>query len=93
MASLGTFSGGRVDEIRLDSDENGWELVIDTDNGTIRFNIHGMASSGDLDRDLNKALREVQEWREEGRAEALIHQAELARQETDDAYDRMVGDA
>jgi hypothetical protein len=82
-----------ADWIRLDSDEDGWELVVETGDGSHRFNVHGMASSGELDEALTRALRTLQEWREEGRAAAREYDLELARQESDDAYDRMVGDA
>ena len=93
MASLGSYSFGHADEIRLDTDEDGWELVVETENGTVRVNVHGMASSGELDQQLTKALHELQEWREDGRAAAREYEIELAQRETDDAYDRWVGDA
>lgn len=93
MASLSTFYGGRVDEFRLEGDEDGWNLIVETESGTVRFNVHGIASSGEFDELLEQCKVELAAWRIEGRMAARQHEADLARQAADEHHDSLVGDS
>ena len=48
-----------VERIYVEGDEDGWELVIETPTARHRFNIHGMASSGDLHADLSRIMSTI----------------------------------
>ena len=64
---------GRADNVRLDSDESGWNLVIDTADGdTFVLNIHGCA----FGFAASKGLAELLAWHSEGeqvRREVVAH--------------------
>ena len=79
--------GGIADEVRLEAEEFGWELVVETDHDVFRFRVHGIVD------DIIKAGKEAQDYLDEGRRLAREHSIDLARREQDEAYDRMVGDA
>jgi hypothetical protein len=51
-----------AEEITVTSDERGWELHIDTDQGALVVNIHGVAW------DFAEDVRQIQRWRAEGEA-------------------------
>ncbi len=58
-----TVNGGNAHEIKVESDEHGFELHIDSDEGGYVFNIHGVAD------DLYKAVTsKIGPWRAEGEA-------------------------
>ena len=82
-----------LEAIRLEPEENGWELVVETTAGVHRFNAHGMASSGELDDQIRAMGSDLITWKMEGRRAAREHEIDLAKRETDEAHDRMVGDA
>jgi hypothetical protein len=48
--------------LKIESDERGWELHIDTDNGNFVFNIHSLAW------DFADEVKVIQGWRMEGEA-------------------------
>ena len=96
-------NGGIADEIRLDSDENGFELIVESSEGTFRFNVHGLAG-GALHEQLGNIVRELDEYWAEGRAAAAAHETERVLWPGEMGYapddpkspgyhDRMVGDA
>ena len=93
MASLCTVYGGRVDELRLEAEENGWDLVVETDIGTFRFGVHGLASSRELDDQLIGCLHQLADWNLGGQKAAREHDVDLATQAADEAHDKFVGDA
>jgi hypothetical protein len=68
---------GRADSIRVESDEEGFELHISTDTGSYVVNIHSV--SEELVYAVNK---EIAAWFAEGRALAREHL--LGRPVTDD---------
>jgi hypothetical protein len=81
------YYGGIVDEIHLDSDESGFELVIESSLGSYRFNVHSVIASFIAMGD------HAAQYFEEGAMAALAHEADLARRRTDEAHDRLVGNA
>ena len=97
-------NGGIADDIKLDSDENGFELVIESSEGTFRFNVHGLAAT-ELCTILGTIVHELDMWWAEGRAAASEYERERrvlwpgeTGYEPDDPkspgyHDRMVGDA
>lgn len=71
--------GGITDEVRLESDEFGWELVVETDLDSYRFNVHGVI------QDIIKCGVELQAYLDEGRRLASEHQRGLIEIGTIDA--------
>lgn len=85
-------NGGDADVVRLEAEENGWELVVESNFGRYRFNVHGIASSGELDDQLEQCKVDLAGWRIEGRMAARAHEVDLAIQAADEMHDRLVGD-
>lgn len=81
------WHGGHADEVRLEAEERGWELVVESEHGTYRFNVHGIVGQ------FIKMGDEAARYFEEGRMAALAHEQDMAKQRTDEFYDWMVGDA
>ena len=79
--------GGITDEVRLESEEFGWELVVETDLDSYRFNVHGII------QDIIKCGKELEAYLAEGRVAAMMYEIDLAQREQQEAYDRMVGNA
>lgn len=90
---MSTHRGGNLEAVRLEPEERGWELVVETNSGIYRFQAHGPASDGSLDDQIRGMGAELISWKMEGRRAAREHAVDLAKRETDEAYDRMVGDA
>jgi hypothetical protein len=90
---MSTHHGGDLEVVRLEAEENGWELVVETNSGTYRFDAHGPASDGSLDDQIRGMGSELITWKMEGRRAAREHSVDLAKRETDEWHDRMVGDA
>lgn len=90
---MSTHHGGDLEFVRLEPEENGWELVVETNSAIYRFDAHGPASSGDLDDQIRAMGSDLITWKMDGRRAAREHEVELAKRETDEAHDRMVGDA
>jgi hypothetical protein len=88
-----TTFGGTAEHLSLEGEENGWELVVETLDGTFRFNVHGIASSGDLDDQIRGIGSALITWKAEGKRAALEHSIDMAKRQTDEDHDRMVGDA
>jgi hypothetical protein len=57
-----------AEEIKLEGEEDGWELVIEDygtpsyPGGERRWNVHGLASTGELRRQLTAMLAQLDEW-------------------------------
>ena len=84
---------GRAELVRLEPEENGWELVVETESDVHRFNVHGIVSSGDLADQLRGMSSELITYWSDGARAAREHAVDLAQRETDEAHDRMVGNA
>jgi len=57
----------RVDTIALEDEEDGFDVVITGHaasgrEGHYRFNVHGIASSGELRQQLQAMLDQLDEW-------------------------------
>lgn len=76
MSSTTRFSGN-ADRIYIEGEENGWELVVDTEEAAFRFNVHGMASSRELSDNLLVILKTLADWRIEGEQAAQEWQIQL----------------
>ena len=100
-----TVNGGIAEDIRLESDESGFELVVDSSEGTFVFNVHGLAPT-ELCKMLGAIAHEVDVWWAEGRQAAQEYQSGIIEEGTIDSegyhptdpkspgyHDRMVGDA
>lgn len=86
--------GGALETVRLEAEEDGWELVVETVDGeTHRFNAHATASDGSLDDQIRAMGAELITWKMEGQRAAREHAIDLAKQQTDRWHDDMVGDA
>lgn len=79
--------GGIADEVRLEAEEFGWELVVETDHDVFRFRVHGIVE------DIIKAGKQAEDYLAEGRMAATMYEIDLAQREQREAYDRMVGNA
>ena len=62
---MSTVNGGIADDIRLESDESGFELHIDSSEGTFVFNVHGLAPT-ELCKMLGSIAHEIDMWWAEG---------------------------
>lgn len=101
MSDESTHWGGDLDEVLIETDEQGWELVIETNSGTYRFSAQGVAHFGVLADQLRKVTRELDDWWGEGQQAAREHAATLVDEGGYDPsdpkspgyHDRMVGDA
>ena len=76
-----------ADDIRLETDSEGYELHVDTPDGTFVFNVHGQL------KPLIDIGKEVEDYFAEGRALAREHAVDLAVRQADIDHDRLVGDA
>lgn len=56
----------RAERITIEGDEDGWVLVVETDEGELVVNVHGLASSGELQQQLTAALSRLDEWERTG---------------------------
>lgn len=90
---MSTYWGGDLEAVRLEPEENGWEVVVETNSGTYRFTAHGAVCDGSLADQLRGMSSELITYWSEGARAAREHAVDLAKRETDEAYDRMVGDA
>lgn len=68
-----------IETIRVDSDERGWELHIETDEGDYHFNMHGVAE--DL---LTQMVAQVGGWLAEGQQAAAEHEHDLRHLDRED---------
>ena len=101
MSSESTHWGGDLDEILIEAEENGYELVLETNSGTYRFSVHGAAHFGVLADQLRKVTRELDDWWAGGIQAAREHAATIPDEGGYDPsdpkspgyHDRMVGDA
>lgn len=87
-----THFGGRVDNVRLEAEEEGYELVVETDLGVYRFNAHAMVCDESLVTKLSVIQAEAITYLDEGRRAAREHSVDLAKQVSDAEHDRLVGD-
>lgn len=60
--------GGIADEIRLEAEEFGWELIVESDHNSFCFRVHGIIE------DIIKAGKQAEAYLEEGRQLAAEHQ-------------------
>lgn len=74
----------RIESISIEAEERGWEIVVETDGARYRFHAHGIASSGELRRDLGAVLATLDEWETEGREAAAAHVRDLASKKAAD---------
>lgn len=52
-----------LESVKLEGEEQGWELVVETDFAVYRFNAHGLASTDELESMLRKALDTINDWK------------------------------
>jgi hypothetical protein len=69
---------GKAESVEFISDENGWELQIETNVGTFRFNIHGCVL--DLDQSYQHTIAP---YLEEGRRAAASYRPPLTQDDLD----------
>ena len=55
-----------VHHVRLEPDEDGWNLVVEHDLGTACFNVHYIASDRSLDDQLGEMLVQLRAYWAEG---------------------------
>lgn len=87
MSTVSTHWGGDVDEVRLQSDERGFELVVETNSGTYLFNIHGVSHNREFSGQLQEVARQLDEWWDEGLQAAREHERERVLTPEEAGYD------
>lgn len=59
-----TYKLDDATDVRVEDEEDGWELVIETGSGAVvRINVHALATTGELDDQLRKALDTIRDWK------------------------------
>lgn len=59
-----TYKLTDADHVGVESDEDGWELVVTTETGAVvRVNVHALASTDELENQLREALDTISDWK------------------------------
>jgi len=85
--SIDTCWGGDADEVHIESTETGWELVVEANSGTYRFDVHSVAHFGVLAGQLRKVASELDDWWAEGVQAAREHERDRVLTPEEAGYD------